>query len=182
MKSKTIREIKATFFNLLAQKNIDKITVSEICALCEINRGTFYRYYQDVYALLSEIENDFALDFNNRLREIAKQQNDHLASLSDFLEMLKTEREFLFTVFTHADPREFYNIITKTTAANSNLLFSEMFAAYPHDKDFLQNFCAGGVAGIIITWIKNDFSAPTEHIARLIMQLSNAITHADYTF
>ena len=182
MKSKTIREIKTTFFRLLTQKNIDKITVSEICALCEINRGTFYRYYQDVYALLSEIETDFVLDFNNRLREIAKHQNDRLAYLTDFLEMFKTKRKFLFVIFTHGNPREFYNIITQTNAANSDLLFSEMFTAYPADKDFLQSFCAGGVAAVIITWIKNDFAAPTEHIARFIIQLSNTVTNAEYTF
>ena len=57
-----------------------------------------------------------------------------------------------------------------------------MFTAYPADKDFLQSFCAGGVAAVIITWIKNDFAAPTEHIARLIIQLSNTVTNAEYTF
>ena len=120
--------------------------------------------------------------YNNRLREIAKHQNDRLASLTDFLEMFKTKRKFLFVIFTHGNPREFYNIITQTTAANSDLLFSEMFTAYPADKDFLQSFCAGGVAAVIITWIKNDFAAPTEHIARLIIQLSNTVTNAEYTF
>ena len=57
-----------------------------------------------------------------------------------------------------------------------------MFTAYPADKDFLQSFCAGGIAAVIITWIKNDFAAPTEHIARLIIQLSNTVTNAEYTF
>ena len=41
--------IRETFINLLEKKNINKITVSEICKEADINRATFYRYYLDVY-------------------------------------------------------------------------------------------------------------------------------------
>ena len=41
----TKKIIKDTFLNLLKEKEISKITVSEICKLSDINRATFYRYY-----------------------------------------------------------------------------------------------------------------------------------------
>ena len=47
---------------LLNKKEINKITVSEICKKADINRATFYRYYLDQYDLLDKIENEFLQD------------------------------------------------------------------------------------------------------------------------
>ena len=55
--TKTI--IKDTFISLLSSKDINKISVSEICKVADINRATFYRYYLDIYDLLDKIEDDF---------------------------------------------------------------------------------------------------------------------------
>ena len=41
----TMKVIKDTFLNLLESKDISNITVTEICDIADINRGTFYRYY-----------------------------------------------------------------------------------------------------------------------------------------
>ncbi len=46
--------IKQAFSELIRQKPIEKITVSDICSLAEISRPTFYFHYQDIYALLDE--------------------------------------------------------------------------------------------------------------------------------
>ena len=41
---------------MLKEKPLNKITVKEICALAEINRATFYKYYADAYDLMDKIE------------------------------------------------------------------------------------------------------------------------------
>ena len=55
----TKKVIKDTLLELLQKKDISSITVKEICDLADINRGTFYRYYLDVYDLLKNIEQEF---------------------------------------------------------------------------------------------------------------------------
>lgn len=50
--------IKDTFFELLKEKPVTKITVTEICAAADINRGTFYKYYSDPLDLLKKIEDE----------------------------------------------------------------------------------------------------------------------------
>ena len=45
----TKKIIKDCFFELLSEKDINKITVSELCNKADINRATFYRYYIDIY-------------------------------------------------------------------------------------------------------------------------------------
>lgn len=49
-------KIRNAFLDLYQKKRIEKITVSEICAIAEVHRSTFYRHYDDIYAVLEEIE------------------------------------------------------------------------------------------------------------------------------
>ena len=50
----TRQSIKETFLELLKQKNFTKITVTEICKISEINRGTFYLHYYDIHDVLED--------------------------------------------------------------------------------------------------------------------------------
>lgn len=41
-----------SFLELLKQKPVSKITVTELCELAQINRATFYKHYLDVQDLM----------------------------------------------------------------------------------------------------------------------------------
>ncbi len=56
MATKQTKElIKNTFMSLLEHKNFIQITVTEICKIAKINRGTFYLHYYDINDVLDEI-------------------------------------------------------------------------------------------------------------------------------
>ena len=55
MPSFTKKAIIATFIDLLAKKPLEKLTVRDIVDACDINRNTFYYYFQDIYAVLEEL-------------------------------------------------------------------------------------------------------------------------------
>lgn len=46
-----LQKIEAAFVTLLQEKPLHEIEVSELCKLAQINRSTFYAYYDDVNAL-----------------------------------------------------------------------------------------------------------------------------------
>lgn len=49
----------SAFFQLAKTKNINRITIREIASLAGYNRTTFYRYFEDVYALVEYAEDAF---------------------------------------------------------------------------------------------------------------------------
>lgn len=50
--------IKQTLLDMLKKTVFDKITVSELCKIAGINRGTFYLHYCDLWAVLEELEEE----------------------------------------------------------------------------------------------------------------------------
>ncbi|MBO0412399.1 TetR/AcrR family transcriptional regulator [Enterococcus hulanensis] len=51
---KTRRGIKQAFLSLINKKELSKITIIELAKQAEINKGTFYLHYEDIYALYRE--------------------------------------------------------------------------------------------------------------------------------
>lgn len=61
--------IRSAMIELLAEKDLSRITVVDIIRRADLSRNTFYAHYQDVYAVLEELENDFLTEMNLRLDE-----------------------------------------------------------------------------------------------------------------
>lgn len=51
----SMERIEKVFVELLQTKELDEITVSEICKHCGVNRSTFYANYADIYALADTV-------------------------------------------------------------------------------------------------------------------------------
>ena len=51
----TRQKIKGVFLELLSEKKIGEITVSEICRRADIHRTTFYGHFDDVYDLMQNM-------------------------------------------------------------------------------------------------------------------------------
>lgn len=61
---KTRRIIRSTFMDLLSEKPMARITISELCRRAEINRKTFYRHYTDLSDAAAELENEILDEFS----------------------------------------------------------------------------------------------------------------------
>ena len=52
---------------LMKEKDIKDISVKELSDLADINRGTFYLHYRDVYDMLNKVEDELFAEFNEIL-------------------------------------------------------------------------------------------------------------------
>ena len=55
---KTKKAIREAFLELRKTKPLEKIKVSDVCDLAMCIRATFYRYYQDIYDLNDQLEDE----------------------------------------------------------------------------------------------------------------------------
>lgn len=60
---KTREQLLSALNQLMQKKRINDITVRELVDLADINRGTFYLHYKDIYDMIDKVENELIDDF-----------------------------------------------------------------------------------------------------------------------
>ena len=67
---KTKKNIRKAFIQLRSETPLEKIRVTELCKLAMINKTTFYKHYQNIYALSDEIENETIRSIMNSFEHV----------------------------------------------------------------------------------------------------------------
>lgn len=57
---RTENAIRSAFLKLIFEKDINKITVKELCECADINKSTFYLHYRDIYDLAEQYKQELA--------------------------------------------------------------------------------------------------------------------------
>jgi len=93
----TKNAVKVAFTDLLKKKNIDQITVSEICAHAGINRATFYRYYTGPYDLLDHLQEEVVSEVASLVKD---KDFDLETMLGDLFCSMYKNRKNLIPIFS----------------------------------------------------------------------------------
>lgn len=82
-------KIEKIFVELIQAKEINEISVTDICKLAKLNRSTFYANYLDVYDLADKIREKLEIEVANLYQE-EKEQN---YNSNDFLKLFQHMQE-----------------------------------------------------------------------------------------
>ncbi|WEV60453.1 TetR/AcrR family transcriptional regulator [Streptococcaceae bacterium ESL0729] len=87
----TRKKIQAALINLLADKRFDQITINDIVDQAELNRSSFYRYYEDKYDLIDKMEEEIIAGMKGRRPAEFKYNDTEFirANIVDHLNYLK---------------------------------------------------------------------------------------------
>lgn len=92
---KTRKKIVDAFWLQYKGKSIEKITVKAITDACQIHRATFYLHYQDVYAVLEEIEEILINALDQVKMEYFETSHDLNNYAKVLLKIFRDNREYL---------------------------------------------------------------------------------------
>ena len=132
---KTKDSLRHCLAELLKKKKIQEITVKELTEMSDINRGTFYLHYRDVFDLLEQIEAELMEEFNSTLNRFDSEViKAHPARIFDEVFSLIKKRQF--AVFIEPSLKAFpdFFLIVPCNRANVNLFsFAHMriFHSFP---------------------------------------------------
>ena len=162
--------IKTTFLKKLEEKEINKITVSEICKEADVNRATFYRYYLDVYDLLDSIETEFV----DNLRLIFKEENYTVYSFAlKVLNIFLENKQILKVIFKSRSNINFMQEFLETAYEKCQTKWKNIDSNLTDEQIELGAiYIFNGSLGIINYWVQNDFTSKPEDIAEIISELS----------
>lgn len=151
--------IRNAFLELLKKYPIEKITVADICRIAEINRATFYRYYENPYDLLSALENEMFAEIKQSSYEY-KNDIDKLTE-NIFTKFYEQKETWTLLLSDHAD-LGFQNKIYS--------FFNEYFAKTTATKEseLRYRFLLYGYSGIFNYWIQSGMQETPKEISSYI--------------
>lgn len=90
----TKRLLKEALLDLLEEKSLGQINVSELCRVADINRATFYKHYAVPQDVLREIEQDMVEDLR-KMAPAVQTVDSARKYLADICEYLHDRREIM---------------------------------------------------------------------------------------
>ena len=84
--------LRESLLELMREKPIGEITVTELCKNADVNRGTFYTHYKDPMDLLAHIQEGLCREFDQVL-EAHVGQRDPRALFLDLMQVAYQDRE-----------------------------------------------------------------------------------------
>lgn len=166
--------IRNSLLELLNTKPINKITVTEICSLADINRGTFYKHYLDVFDLIEQIESELYNQIQSTIEEFIKSEKKDIYDLTlKLFETLKENKKFFKIIFSESGNK---NIVKKLyfTMYNNYMENWKNTSNNIDEKtlDYIFTFTANGSISTIQRWLEKDLEESPEEIAILINKIS----------
>lgn len=178
MSQVTKRALEASLKNLLLQKPLSKITISDITEDCGINRMTFYYHFKDIYDLVEwSCQEDASKALaGNKTYETWQQ---------GFLQLFKAVQDnkpFIMNVYHSVSREQVENYLYQLTYDLLEGVVEEQAAGMsvrPEDKAFIANVYKYAFVGLMLDWIKHDMKGePKQIIDRLDLVLHGSITAA----
>lgn len=168
------RLIRQAFVELLQEKDLEKITVTDIITRADLNRGTFYAHYQDVRAVIEKIENEIIAKLLDVLSEFR-----HKSFFQNPLPLLLKVSRYL------EEDLGFYRILINSKGAIPFLeklkgIFveymktdSDIPESVKQSSDFTVsiNFFAGGVINLYQVWFRGETDYSLNEIALVVSKV-----------
>ncbi len=165
----TKRLLKLSVLNILENKPLNKITIKEICADADINRTTFYKYYNDQYSLVGEIENDIFNQIHG-LFNCLNAGDEKVTVLERFLIYLRSNKNTVRILMNGNCQTKFENRLKKYIAEQThNAKFSNDINK--ESKKYVCLMIASGAIDAVCMWINSNCEKDENDIAKLIINV-----------
>lgn len=167
---------------LLEKKDIEYITIKEICSKAGVNRSTFYLHYESIDDLVEETMNYINVKFVNYFNDNSKEFIDKIkySSLEDlklvekkyltpYLTFIKDNQKIFRACFNN--PKRMsafdrYNHLKKYVL----IPILERFNIAEKEKNYLISFYINGIMAIIKEWINAECKDSVNDIEDVIIK------------
>lgn len=167
---------------LLEQKDIEYVTVKEICEKAGVNRSTFYLHYESIDDLLDEAlkytVDKLIIHFNKSPKEFIEKLNTSSKEelilinegyLKPYLEFIKNNKKIFMAAFRNP-------AVMKTTDAYLGLekyIFDPILEKYNvpnYKRKYMLKFYISGIMAIVKEWAMNNCEDSIDSVVNIIVE------------
>lgn len=166
----TKKAIAGALKELLLEKPINKITVSDITTRCEINRQTFYYHFQDIRDLVEWI---CVYDADKVLADKKKYDTWQDGFLAVFQLMLD-DKPFIMNIYHSVSVELLTNHLYRLVFPTIYSVVDEKSqgkTVREEDKEFITDFYKYAFVAIVLDWIKKGMKEDPKEIVNRVSSL-----------
>lgn len=173
----TEKMIKETFIELLKKKPINKITVTEICRISEMNRGTFYLHFSNCNDVLEKIEDELAELMINAISGTHEGENFLQNLIIEIYEIISKKRSLFYIVFQHDFPSQSFTQVINYGKDKYIKSWMERSTITEEQAEWVYTYIMYGTYGIFRKMYQEEFQFEFNQVKEII---SNLITNGLY--
>jgi AcrR family transcriptional regulator len=158
------------FLMLLQEKPLNKITVTDICKEADINRGTFYSYYNDPFDLMRSIEEEM---IEKMMSTITISGDESLQNmLNEIFNLILENKEFCKILFNEKNSSYVLSTLLNSAYEKKIEDIKKQFPmANETQLEYYFTYVTGGTIEIIRKWINDDMKIPAGEVIRILESL-----------
>lgn len=168
--NQTKKLLKDNLIDLLEKKNLEKITIKELCEKADINRTTYYKYYLDQYDQLEKIEDEIFVDMGNYIENNSiHNSKENEIIIENILEYIENNQRTFKILLEKAD----INFQNKMLSFIGKKIFDkEEYSTM--NEEIVYIYTAVGSFGVVSEWIKGNLKISKEKLLKQIIKLNNS--------
>ena len=159
--------INEALADLLTEKPLDKITVTDVVSRADINRGTFYAHYKDIPDLVDHlIQQTFSAIREAVIGQIQSPANVSLALLTAIQRVLEEDLVFYRKILSSSASSILQE---QLVAIVSEFMLEHKDRFYPGSQEEYQiaiRFCAGGLSNLYRDWFAGKLSCSLSELTQ----------------
>lgn len=170
---KTKQVLRQGLVKLMTQKSVQTITVKELCETCDINRGTFYAHYNDVFDLLNKIEDEMLEQMKAMLEQYELlnigQSYKNISVLCYIFEFLQQNADMCRVLLCNNGDIAFVEQVKDLVKRR---FMHEWYIQFPQGdsapSEFAFTFIVSGCIGVLQSWLLHDMPQSAEQLAHMV--------------
>lgn len=167
---RTKKLLADTLLTLLETKKLKNISVKELCEKADVNRGTFYLHYSDIYDMMEQMEAGLLEQFRALVSPYEAQalRLDPYPLIYDML-LFTDQNARLFKILL--GPESDASYLSKLKSIVCDHFLDGWLAEYEQEDQtrlkYSYDFIAAGWTGLIESWLFSEQQEPIEEMASL---------------
>ena len=155
---------------LLQKKQVNEITVKELTDLADMNRGTFYMYYKDIFDMLEKIEDELfqKLDVIAQSHEHGDPTQQVKPILLDLFRFIEENQEMCRVLLSPNGDMNFLHRLYEAIRERSLEIWKDQMGSLGEEEfDYRYSFVIFGCAGMIRAWVNRSCQETDMQMAEL---------------
>ena len=164
---RTKKLLSQGLIELMQQKQVKDITVRELADLVDVNRGTFYLYYRDIFDMLERLEEELFEQLNAVI--LAHKGEPILTHarpmLKDLFRIVAENKEICSVLLSDNGDIKFLQKLSNVIQEKLRMDWLNGYVENETEFEYRYAFGALGFIGLLRTWLHRDCVESTDDMA-----------------